>query len=456
MEGYSQALIDTALRVGIPIAQEIECARKEYVTRLLYGEPLPEYHEDYDLTFCGGGAYDSDACEDAAPASEPTTTGSLSAIKRDPSMARIAPAPEVQRSVVSVAQAAPATRLTPPTTKTVETTTRTVPSTMTYSEALAYSSAKIGQLGEEEVFAILRERFSKIERTGHIPHSGDITLNCDYGKIIVEIKSYSTCVTQSQIAKFRRDLKDAGASAGLFISLRSTITGVRDNFAVCHEHTRKFVPVIYSSFPNRDMMKTSLVILYQLLGAVDYVNGMMEKEAASINRLAKLDETAGNLANTRRRALEITGTLNSAMGDLVGDLSTSETQLRSVVDGARMLPVDYDGGTVLTEIKSSQRYVSYTQDIRDYLIQFIRKVHARIPSVMEPTWTNISGRYLCKTTGHAFRLMAGAPEVSVPRTGVSDDAVLTLLNELNSDISISSEIVAKLTKKTAKNILDIV
>jgi hypothetical protein len=401
METYSRDTIDIALRVGIPIAREIEAARRGYHMDMLMGPPIPEYEEEHTV-----------------PASTSVST---------PASA-------------SASASAP-----------VSTSTRAP--VLTYSEALDYSSTKIGQMGEEAVIDVLRERFVNVERTGHIAHSGDIKLVCDHGKLIVEVKSYSNYVPRPQVQKFRRDLRDTGASAGLFISLRSSIAGFRDKFSIVHEYTDKYIPVIYISYPSADMIKTSLVILVQLLGALEYINTLKSSAMSLIQQMGHLEETADNLANVRRKTLEISGEMNNALSNLVSDVAASESRMRDVLSKVSTRDEDYSGVAIITELKSHNRFIWYEQNIQDGLLKFIFAINQKIPKPVEPQWHCVSGRYICKFSGHSVRLMAGAPEVTIPRTGIPRDRVINMLECLGGDITISTDITMKLTKKTLDHII---
>lgn len=239
--------IETALRIGLPIAREIEDARRGSSLR----SDIPEYEEGYDIV------HDYDVNDNVNM--------------------------QVYRTV------SPANHH----------------NSLTFEEAVTYSSAKIGQMGEEEVLNVLRERFSNIKHTNTIAHSGDMQINCDFGRIIVEVKSYSSYVPRPQLKKFLRDLADTGASAGIFISIRSAIAGIREQFVIAHEYTHKFVPVIYLSYPNRDTMKTALTILFQLLGAVDYINSIEATRMDLVERLSQVDGVASSLSDSRRKCVDL-------------------------------------------------------------------------------------------------------------------------------------------------------
>lgn len=400
-----RSTIETALRIGIPIALEFERVRAE----ARYDNTLEEYIDE-------------------APAPECAATAGATAGATTP-------------PYVDLNQ-----RIMVPTHR--QTTTESI------VDPLTYASAIIGQIGEKEVFDILKERFSNIERTNHIAHSGDITLNCDFGRIIVEVKSYTISVPRAQVQKFQRDLIDTGASAGVFISLRSPIAGLREKITITHEYTRKFVPALYLTCPRREDISVAVSIVFQLLGAVDQINSIDAAKNEILQRLCSTDEIAGGIAESRRKCTALTGEITASLSGIIGDLSRAEAQLRDVSDAARNTTQVYDNVSVMREIRVHPRYISYRSDVQKALTQFITRVNKRVPHPVESLWTVAGGRYINKFTGHTFRLMATYPEVTLPRPHVPDTAVISLLNSLSNEINVGKDITVKLTAMSSQKIME--
>ena len=91
----------------------------------------------------------------------------------------------------------------------------------------ANSSLK-GKIGENQINDILSDHFPDdvIELTAQKDFESDIQLITPEGiKIYIEVKTYKSLVTTSQIDKFKRDILRSGIKVGIMISTTSGITG---------------------------------------------------------------------------------------------------------------------------------------------------------------------------------------------------------------------------------------
>ena len=85
-----------------------------------------------------------------------------------------------------------------------------------------------GKLGESFVEKIIKNNFPDdcLKDTSNISHSADYQLcTSDNNVILIEVKTYSTAVNNSEINKFINDLKRSGGKIGIFISNTSGIIG---------------------------------------------------------------------------------------------------------------------------------------------------------------------------------------------------------------------------------------
>ena len=91
----------------------------------------------------------------------------------------------------------------------------------------ANSSLK-GKIGENQINEILADHFPDdvIELTAQKDFESDIQLITPEGiKLYIEVKTYKSLVTTSQIEKFKRDILRSGTKVGIMISTTSGITG---------------------------------------------------------------------------------------------------------------------------------------------------------------------------------------------------------------------------------------
>lgn len=90
------------------------------------------------------------------------------------------------------------------------------------------NSSRKGKLGESLAINTLFKKYPDwiIQDTSHISHEGDIYMySNNYGKILYEIKTYSTNVNQKEIIKFKNDIITTNCDYGIFISQTSGIVG---------------------------------------------------------------------------------------------------------------------------------------------------------------------------------------------------------------------------------------
>ena len=90
------------------------------------------------------------------------------------------------------------------------------------------NSSKKGALGESLAMNSLIKKYPnwKIENTTGTAHESDIfAYSDDYGKILYEIKTYSSNVPTKEIMKFKNDMITTNSKYGIFVSQTSGIVG---------------------------------------------------------------------------------------------------------------------------------------------------------------------------------------------------------------------------------------
>ena len=139
-----------------------------------------------------------------------------------------------------------------------------------------------GQVGEELVEGILRERFNDITNMTKVPKSGDITLWIAGRKTIIEVKNYTNPVPTTGIDKFRRDLSTAGAFSGVFISLHSPISGLTNDFKIHLESVDgRTVPCAYIVSSDRAQIVTSISMVIHLASSLIVCHEMRTRATIS-------------------------------------------------------------------------------------------------------------------------------------------------------------------------------
>ncbi len=90
------------------------------------------------------------------------------------------------------------------------------------------NSSRKGKLGESLAMNSLKKKYPdwKIENTTGTAHESDIFAYSDnYGKILYEIKTYSSNVPSKEIQKFKDDMVTTNSKYGIFVSQTSGIVG---------------------------------------------------------------------------------------------------------------------------------------------------------------------------------------------------------------------------------------
>lgn len=194
------------------------------------------------------------------------------------------------------------------------------------SRRLEQSAVK-GQIGEEHVYNALKPHF-KIQSTGKMAKSGDFQINTDYGKIMVEVKNYTTTVGQKEIDKFHRDLsQNNDVKAGLFVSLYSPIVGIKETIQFEEEliHGRK-VPIVYIQEFTPDVLRLIVDLL------IYHIKRERSGTLDIVSYISQLSNDLTNLSKARIYISEMRSSVNKGFDELHSMLASAEINLSRTVD----------------------------------------------------------------------------------------------------------------------------
>jgi len=92
------------------------------------------------------------------------------------------------------------------------------------------SSNRKGKLVENIECQHLQKHFPnyKIENISNTGHEADIHITTEFGKILIELKTYTNSVGKDQVQKFYNDINRVGYPMALFVSNTSGITGKKN------------------------------------------------------------------------------------------------------------------------------------------------------------------------------------------------------------------------------------
>jgi hypothetical protein len=146
-------------------------------------------------------------------------------------------------------------------------------------------SSKKGQLGEDIIYKIIRNRFKDctLKETRGKSHYGDAILkipkNNNTHQILIEIKNYSRPIDTNEINKMKYDMTFTGIKYGLFISLKSGYVGKKQMCIEKFNHKNEIFTILYIPNVMNDINKieSSILLLdriieleYNSLDPIDY------------------------------------------------------------------------------------------------------------------------------------------------------------------------------------------
>lgn len=141
-----------------------------------------------------------------------------------------------------------------------------------------------GKSGEVIVENILLNAFPHaiITDVGKKSKSGDILIEIDGFKILIEVKFYKRSVPTKEIDKFKRDLECKDYDAGIFISLFSGVCNYKE--IICESYKNKhymIVPMVNC----KDPIIWSVIYLIKILNVNNTEPSIRESTISSLNSL---------------------------------------------------------------------------------------------------------------------------------------------------------------------------
>jgi hypothetical protein len=171
-------------------------------------------------------------------------------------------------------------------------------------------SQRRGAIGEEEVLLDLNTVFGPADRfvrASTTARAGDIQGTLSNGEVVLlEIKNYSKNVPSAEVRKFWRDMRERNFKYGIFVSLRTPISGMTtENFAYRQQGPRRGIFVVNSAFDNIGH-RMAIEYIKRLIGlerlvALPISKADLEAIAASIG------DELHNIRDTLNLAAEVRG-----------------------------------------------------------------------------------------------------------------------------------------------------
>ena len=191
----------------------------------------------------------------------------------------------------------------------------------------AVSSATIGILGEQEVYALIGSKYRIID-TAKNGKMGDFIIIINGIKILIEVKKYKKTVPSAEIDKFYRDINANGSvNGGLFISLTSNIVGIHESMKYVKSPTMNRVPVIFVTYSTKVTIMAGIDILIAKLSSTrvnidDQIIGTID----SITRIIDC------ISGCRNILIDFQGMVNKQFIKVIGEIMSAEMKLVKSVE----------------------------------------------------------------------------------------------------------------------------
>lgn len=308
-----------------------------------------------------------------------------------------------------------------------------------------------GQAGECHVADILQKHFpGNVENMTKVAKSADLSLWMDLRKFIVEVKNYSNPVPSAGVEKFQRDLSTTNAAGGIFISLNTPITGIKEDFVVRFEYTdNKVVPVAYVCSSVESVIITAVNIITQLVEATDtLVNDIYGRDRV-LEHVQDAATSLDVLAKTRNDLQVSIADASSLLNKSTVGLVNAEVSLRRAIDGIKsevFAPNVIHGGEVETELSRIMDTKGYNAQIRLRVTKIAQAVESITPrrELTISAWKSSARKYIHLNSGIGFNLLQSKVEVFIPVSKMEWADFPYLLTTFRKKISVDEVVTIEL------------
>lgn len=286
-----------------------------------------------------------------------------------------------------------------------------------------------GQKGEAYVESVLNKRFGNVINMTKQAKSGDLTLFLGHSKVIVEVKNYDNEVPAAGVEKFQRDLSTTNAAAGVFVSLKTRISGIDSPFLIRYEYTdTKMIPTVYFVGSTEEIIISAIKIVEQLIKAT----GELVEELYARDKILGLtydaSEALDTVSKTRNDLLANITTITGMLQKNSLGLVNAETVLRKALDEmkAELFHKTIAGGAVAAELQQMMNDRGYEPQIHEFVAKISSAVSAGLHKrdVTAPTWKTTARKCLNVNTGIGFNFLQAKVELFVPRARVQPEQIL--------------------------------
>lgn len=247
------------------------------------------------------------------------------------------------------------------------------------------NSSRKGKLGESLAMNSLVKKYPswRIDDTTGTSHEADLfAYSDDYGKILYEIKTYSTNVGKKEIEKFKNDVMTTNSNYGIFISQTSGIVGKK---MMDYEiYNGKILIYVACAGLNGHGIEFGTEFLISLItsGCLEKKTIIKNKEVEDVlkiinDNMLELDECINNFSRTKSQLHDMRTIINGQIDLLHKHLIEYEIQGKNIY--MKILDViknnyDYDDIILCREEEKIQDYIITLGDKGNILNTIMNKI----------------------------------------------------------------------------------
>jgi hypothetical protein len=319
-----------------------------------------------------------------------------------------------------------------------------------------------GQSGEALIEQILNKQFGGVANVSKNPKSGDLTLFIEHRKIVIEVKNYNNNVPTSGVEKFQRDLSTTNACGGVFISLKTPITGVTSSFTIRYEYAEtKTVPCAYIVSSDEATITIAVNMISQLISSFNYLFAEMYSRDKLISNVYEIAEHLDDVSKVRNDLQVNIGDITNQLMKTSLGLVTAESKIRTNIDNVRgelFHTHQPDVIPMIAEMESNQYFAKHPQVVKTCVRDIMNCVQETLhrQDINGSVWKLSAKKCVNTLSGISFTFTAACICVNIPRTKAPIETIAKALTMFGKKVSVDDSLCIELDKTTYDWVRDVI
>lgn len=268
------------------------------------------------------------------------------------------------------------------------------------------NSSRKGKLGESLAMNALIKKYPdwNIENTTGSAHEADLFAYSDkYGKILYEIKTYTTNVGNKEIDKFKNDVITTNSNYGIFISQTSGIVGKKK--MDYEKYKDKILIYVACAGLNGHGLEFATEFLLSLIesGCLNKKTIIKNIELEDIlkiinDNMLELEECINNFSRIKSQVLDIKTIINSQIDLLHKHLIEYETKGNMIYDKIlNIIKYNYDNNLMLiSDINKINTFINKNENFKDIFLKLKEKTYIQWSLDKNILYLHNKEKLLCK------------------------------------------------------------